>query len=205
MEEEEWKKREEKEELHSLMAERRSVARTIRSTSCTGGPRGKGRRGTKKKLPRTSSNSSSGRARRRLRQWHARLAGVAGDVSMRAVFPSVVGRSEMLGIMARMDLKYSPQVWFAHRRLWQWHVQVSFFFLALCSLWLKRGKCACHFGWYGPEGQLRSFGFAGDSAYPLCFLRCRQAQMLRVMAGVFLHCRQAQMLFIMAGMDQKDS
>ena len=62
----------------------------------------------KKKLPRTSSNSSSGRARRRLRQWHARFAGFAGDVTVRAVFPSVVARPEMLGIMAGMDLKDSP-------------------------------------------------------------------------------------------------
>ena len=77
----------------------------------------------KKKLPRTSSHSSSGRARRRQRQWHARIAGFPGDVTPRAVFPSVVVRPEMLGIMAAMDQKYFPRVWCAHRRLWQWHVQ----------------------------------------------------------------------------------
>ena len=34
----------------------------------------------------------------------------------------------------------------AHRRLWQWHVQGSFFFLALCSLWLQTGSDARHHG-----------------------------------------------------------
>ena len=70
---------------------------------------------------------------------------------------------------------------------------------------LSSGPDALHHGRHGPEGQLRSFGFAGDAAFALCFLRCRQAQMLRIMAGMFLHCCQAQMLFIVAGMDQKDS
>ena len=65
----------------------------------------------KKKVPRTSSHSSSGCARRRLRQWHARFAGFAGDVTMRAVFPSVVARPEMLGIKAGMDQKDSPRFW----------------------------------------------------------------------------------------------
>ena len=77
----------------------------------------------KKKLPRTSSNSSCGRARRRQRQWHAPNAGFLGGVTLRAVFPSVVDRPEMLGIMAGVDQKYFPRVWCAHRRLWQWHVQ----------------------------------------------------------------------------------
>ena len=74
-----------------------------------------------------------------------------------AVFLSVVARPELLAIMAGMDLKDSPRVWCAHRRLWQWHVQGSFFLLALCSLWLQTGPYACHFGRYGPEGHLRSW------------------------------------------------
>ena len=61
----------------------------------------------KRKLPRSSSHSSLGRARRRLRQWHARFAGFLGDVPLRAVFPSVVVRPAVLGIMAGMDEKYS--------------------------------------------------------------------------------------------------
>ena len=61
----------------------------------------------KKKLPRSSSHSSLGSARRRLRQWHARFAGFLGDVPLRAVFPSVVVRPAMLGIMAGMDEKDS--------------------------------------------------------------------------------------------------
>ena len=59
----------------------------------------------KKKLPRTSSNSSCGRVRRRQRQRHARNAGFPGDVTIRAVFPSVVVRPEIIGIMAVMDQK----------------------------------------------------------------------------------------------------
>ena len=61
----------------------------------------------KRKLPRSSSHSSLGRARRRLRQWHARCAGLLGDVPFPAVFPSVVVRLAMVGIMAGMDEKDS--------------------------------------------------------------------------------------------------
>ena len=61
----------------------------------------------KRKLPCSSSHSSLGRARRRLRQWHARYAGLPGDVPFPAVFPSVVVRPAMLGIMAGMDEKDS--------------------------------------------------------------------------------------------------
>ena len=59
----------------------------------------------KKKLPKTSS--SCGRARRRQRQWHARDAGFPGDVSPRAVLPSVDDRPKMLDIMAVTEQKYS--------------------------------------------------------------------------------------------------
>ena len=59
----------------------------------------------KKKLPRASSHSSSGRARRRQRQWHVRCAGFAGDGTVRAVFPSVVVRPEVLDALAGMDQK----------------------------------------------------------------------------------------------------
>ena len=69
----------------------------------------------KKKLPKTSSHSSRGAgrerqlycARRRLQQWHACNAGLPCAVSIRAVFPSVVVRPEMLGIMAGMYQKES--------------------------------------------------------------------------------------------------
>ena len=57
----------------------------------------------------------------------------------------------MLGIVAS-----NPRVWCAHCRLWQWHVQGSFFFLALCSLWLQTGPDARHHGRFGPEEQVHS-------------------------------------------------
>ena len=113
------------------------------------------RKRRKKKLPRTSSRPFCGRACRRQRQWHARFAGFAGDVTFRAVFPSVVAWPEMLGIVAGMDLKDSP-----------WHVQGLFFFLALCSLWLQTGPDARHLGRYGPEGHVRSWLVSLNG--PLC-------------------------------------
>ena len=61
----------------------------------------------KRKLPRSCSHSSFGRARRRLRQRHARYAGLPGDVPFRAEFPSDVVRPAMLGIMAVMNQKDS--------------------------------------------------------------------------------------------------
>ena len=61
----------------------------------------------KRRTPRSSSNSSYGRARRRQRQWHARNAGFPGDVSPRAVFPSFVGMPELPGILAGMFQKDS--------------------------------------------------------------------------------------------------
>ena len=67
----------------------------------------------KRRLPRTSSHSTCGRARRRQRQWHARNAGFPCDVTPCAVFPSVVDRPEMLGVMAGMDQKHINAVgWF---------------------------------------------------------------------------------------------
>ena len=65
----------------------------------------KRRKKRNKKLPRASSHSSSGRARRRQRQWHVRCAGFAGDGTVRAVFPSVVVRPEVLDALAGMDQK----------------------------------------------------------------------------------------------------
>ena len=59
----------------------------------------------KRRTPRTSSRSLRGLARRRQLQWHACGAGSPGYVPLRAVFPSVSGRLEMLGIMAGMDQK----------------------------------------------------------------------------------------------------
>ena len=59
----------------------------------------------KKRVPRTSSHSSRGLARRRQRQWH--LSSLPCDVSPRAVFPSVYDRPKMLDIMAGMEQKNS--------------------------------------------------------------------------------------------------
>ena len=72
--------------------------------------RKKRRKRRKRRAPRTSSRSSCGRARRRQRQWHARSAGLPGDVLLRAVFPemlAVVFGPEMLGIMAVLYQKDS--------------------------------------------------------------------------------------------------
>ena len=60
----------------------------------------------KRRTPRTSSNSSCGRARRRQRQWHV-LGWFYWYLSPRAVFLSVVAWSQMFGIMAGMDQRYS--------------------------------------------------------------------------------------------------
>ena len=106
---------------------------------------------------RTSSRSLRRRARRRPRQLHALSVGFVGDFPFRAVFPSVVAWPVMLGIIAGMDLKDSPRVWCAHRRLWQWHVPGLFFFLAQCSLWLQTGPDALHHVRHGPEGYVRSW------------------------------------------------
>ena len=65
--------------------------------------RNKSRKRKKRRKRRTLRTSSlRGRARRRQRQWYACNAGFPGDVSLRAVFPSVVVRPEMLGILAGM-------------------------------------------------------------------------------------------------------
>ena len=67
--------------------------------------RRKRKRREKRRTPRTSS--LRGRARRRQRQWYACNAGFLGDVTPRAVFPSIVVRPEMLGILAGMYQKDS--------------------------------------------------------------------------------------------------
>ena len=56
-------------------------------------------------MPRTSS--LRGRARRRQRQWYSCNAVFPGDVTPRAVCPSVVVRPEMLGILAGVYQKDS--------------------------------------------------------------------------------------------------
>ena len=72
------------------------------SSSSSSGMRRKRKKKRKRKLPKSSSSRSSrGRARRRQRQWH--VSGFPGDVPLRAVFPSSVGRPEFPGIMASMD------------------------------------------------------------------------------------------------------
>ena len=58
----------------------------------------------------------SGRARRRQRQWHTSYAGFPGDVPLRAVFPSVVVRPELLDIMVVMYQKDSTTLVVNHVR-----------------------------------------------------------------------------------------
>ena len=62
-------------------------------------PRRKREKRRKKKLPRTSSHSSCGRALRRQRQWHASGWFSAGH----AVFPSYFGRPKMPGFSVGID------------------------------------------------------------------------------------------------------
>ena len=120
----------------------------------------------KKKLPRASSHSSSGRARRRQRQWHVRCAGFAGDGTVRAVFPSVVVRPEVLDALAGMDQKGN------------------------CALIVS--LVARQHGWYGPERQYFRRGLAVAyarlvllvSLVPLCSLLSCQALMLRIMDSI---------------------
>ena len=145
-EEEERRMQEEQEELRSLSAmERRTPQQNRRLADlCLLRAKRKRKKKRKRRTPRTSSLSLRGRARRRPRQWPALFAGFAGDVPFRAAFPSVVAWPATLGIIAGMDLKDSPRVWCALRRLWQWHVPSLFFFLAQCSLWLQTGPDARH-------------------------------------------------------------
>ena len=108
-------------DLHYWRLRTRRVTWSLPPSSSSPGKRRKKKR-RKRRTPRTSSNSSCGRT--------VATAAVAclqcwfpGDVTLRAVFPSVVVRPETLGIMSGMDQKYFPRVWCTHRRLWQWHVQ----------------------------------------------------------------------------------
>ena len=77
------------------------------SSSSSAGKRRKRKKRRKRRLPRTSSCSLRGRACRRQRQWYACNAGFPGDVTPRAVSPSVVIRPEMLSILAGMYQKDS--------------------------------------------------------------------------------------------------
>ena len=80
------------------------------SSSSSSGKRRTRKKRRKRRTPRTSSNSSCGRARRRLRKWHARLAGLPGDVPFRAVFPLVVVRPAMFDFMAVVNQKDSTSL-----------------------------------------------------------------------------------------------
>ena len=90
----------EEEEERRWMAQMKAMTELSRRTSR------KRKKKRKRKLPRSCSHSSFGRARR-LRQRHARYAGLPGDVPFRAEFPSDVVRPAMLGIMAVMNQKDS--------------------------------------------------------------------------------------------------
>ena len=80
------------------------------------------------------------------------------NVTIRAVFPSVVVRPKMLGTKAGTNQKDSHVARCrAHRRLWQWHVPVGFAGVASrCVPWLQTGTDARHLGRFGPEEQERS-------------------------------------------------
>ena len=81
----------------------------------------------KRRLPRISSRSLRGRARRRQRQWHACNAGFPGDVPLLAVFLPVVYRPVMLGIMAVLGQKDS--------------YAATLFFVQGWSFWCCSSRC----------------------------------------------------------------
>ena len=104
------KKKEWEEERRRLVQESVEQVRTRvdaenaarHAASSSTGKRRKRKKRKKKKLPRGFFCSL---ARRRQRQWYVCKAGFPGDVTLRAVLPSVVVRPEMLGIMASMNQK----------------------------------------------------------------------------------------------------
>ena len=112
----------------------------------------------KRKLPRTSSSRSTpGRARRRRRQWHA-----SGWFSVLAVFPSLVGRPKLPGIIVGMDQK--DFLHRARRQLWQWHMLGWFYWYCTSRCvpsCFRQASDARHHGRCEPKGQL-------------CALRSRQ-------------------------------
>ena len=104
----------------------------------------------KKQLPKTSSHSSRGAgrvrqlccARRRLRQLHAYNACFPCDVPLRAVFPSVVVRPEMLGFMAVMNQNTVPRSSSTMAVACAGLVLLVTMHLALCSLLASPGCSA---------------------------------------------------------------
>ena len=115
------------------------------------------------------------------------------NVTIRAVFPSVVVRPKLLGNKAGMNQKdrYVARCR-AHRRPWQWHMLGWFcwFRLALCSMWLQTGPDARHLGRFGPEEHERSW------LVSLVTMRLALYSLLVV---------RPKILGIVAGMDEKDA
>ena len=72
------------------------------SSSSSAGKRRKRKKRRKRRLPRTSSHSTHGRPRRRHRQWHV-PGWSPGFGASHAVFPSIVDRPELPGLMVGMD------------------------------------------------------------------------------------------------------
>ena len=116
---------------------RRSVWKLLPSAS-----RRKKRR--KRKTPKTSSS------RRRQRQWHTRPAGFPGDDPLRDVFPSVVVRPEMLGIMAGTDQKDSHVMVPMFRMLKLWSLRSCSPSRSSTSLSRRRGSLSWSRPFVGP-------------------------------------------------------
>ena len=107
----------------------------------------------KKRLPRSPRLLLCGRARRRQRQWHFCSAEFPGDVPLRAVFPLVILRPEMLGIMAGMDLKDSGAL-FVDSGSDMCKARLAGLLPRYVFLWLSAGplcSCSCR---YDSEGEL---------------------------------------------------
>ena len=149
-------------------------------------------------------SSQPGRRKRKKRRKRRLPRGVrirrCGQGS-RAMFPSFVDWPEMLGIMAGMYQKDSSALVFVLAVAFTTLVWLVTMHLALCSLLASPGP-GCAASW--PIWTRRTVLFVHSSS----FLAVACAQLvfwLRCSSRCFLRCRQAQMLGILADMEQIDS
>ena len=122
--------------------------------SSASGKKRKRKKRRKKKTLRTSSHLTLRRAHRRQRQWYAHVWFCCFG-AFHAVFPSFVGRTQLLGIMDGMD--HNDSIPFARRRLRLWQMQCWFYWYCTSRCvpsCFRQASDAPHHGRYGPEGQL---------------------------------------------------
>ena len=192
--EEQLEKKEEERKQKVLDSLEQKLQQMLHESSSSAVRRRKRKKRRKRRTPRTSSRSSCGRARRPQRQWHTSYAGFPGDVPLRAVFPSVVVRPELLDIMAVMYQKDSTTLVVNHgsgmrrigftgfdapRVMFPSGVAKPRILRILAGM-DQKNRCSCMY----------KAGIVGDNAPRAVF---------------FSLVRRPMMLGIMAVMDQKDS